>query len=75
MSAKAPKAKKALTVSKGDAKHYNQQRMIELWEKGKSIREIAEDQKCSRVYAHRVLTTKAPDLYKKGQESRAKARG
>lgn len=59
------KNKKAVEV-----KHYNQQRMVELWSKGKSVQEIAEDQNCSTIWARRVLATKAPEQYKAGLEAR-----
>jgi hypothetical protein len=67
MASKA--AKKAAT------KHYSQERILELWQAGKSIREISEAMKpLSRVYAHRVLTTKYKDQYKAGVLARKKAR-
>lgn len=62
------KNKKAVTPAK--SQHYNQQRMIELWNKGKSVAEIAEDQNCSTIWARRVLALKAPEAYKAGLEAR-----
>ncbi|MGH3631558.1 MAG: hypothetical protein ACRDRL_29475 [Sciscionella sp.] len=50
--------------------HYDQNRMIALWGQGKSVTDIAQDQGCSPVYARRVLSTKAPDVYKAGLELR-----
>ena len=81
-AAKPAKAKKVAKVkadkpviSKGDKKHYNQQRVIDLFLKhGKTIRECAEDQKpMSQVYAHRILTTKVPKEYAAEQAKRAAA--
>lgn len=51
-------------------KHYDQTRMITLWNKGKSVEQIAADQNCSPIWARRVLATKAPDQYKAGLETR-----
>lgn len=62
------RTKKAVVVP--TSKHYNQQRMIELWSKGKSIADIAKDQDCSTIWARRVLSTKAPEQYKAGLEVR-----
>jgi hypothetical protein len=54
---------------------FDPERVLELWEKGKSIREIAEAMKpISRVFVHRVLTTKFPKEYAAGVQSRDKAR-
>jgi hypothetical protein len=54
---------------------YNPERILELWEKGKSIREIAEAMKpISRVFVHRVLSLKFPKQYKARQDTRAAAR-
>jgi hypothetical protein len=55
---------------RGAVAHYNQQRMIDLWSKGKSVTEIAQDQNCSPVYARRVLATKAPEAYQAGLQAR-----
>jgi hypothetical protein len=72
--AKAAKREKP-TVSKGDAKHYNQQAVIDGFLKhGKSIAELADAQKMSHVYAHRILTTKVPKEYAAEQKQRAEAR-
>jgi hypothetical protein len=72
--AKATKKEKP-TVSKGDAKHYNQQAVIDGFLKhGKSIAELADAQKMSHVYAHRILTTKVPKEYAAEQRGRAEAR-
>lgn len=68
------KTQKAVTAvaaaTKSSPSHYNQQRMIELWGKGKSIRAIAQDQKCSTIWARRVLAKKAPEQYRLGLEAR-----
>jgi len=59
------------TVSKGDKTHYDQQRVIDMFMSGKSIRECAEAQKpMSQVYAHRILTTKVPADYAAEQARR-----
>jgi hypothetical protein len=72
--AKAAKKEKP-TVSKSDAKHYNQQAVIDGFLKhGKSIAELADAQKMSHVYAHRILTTKVPKEYAAEQKRRADAR-
>lgn len=72
--AKAAKKEKT-TVSKGDAKHYNQQAVIDGFLKhGKSIAELADAQKMSHVYAHRILTTKVPKEYAAEQARRTEAR-
>jgi hypothetical protein len=71
-SGKAPKAEKP-SISKGDSKHYDQQRVIDMFLAGKSIRECAEAQKpMSRVYAHRILVTKVPAEYAAEQARRGK---
>jgi len=50
---------------------YDQSKILALWEKGKSIREITEAMKpISLVYVHRVLTTKFPKEYEAGQKAR-----
>lgn len=68
------KNQKAVTAvaaaTKSSPSHYNQQRMIELWSKGKSIQAIAQDQKCSTIWARRVLAKKAPEQYRLGLEAR-----
>jgi hypothetical protein len=72
--AKAAKKEKT-AVSKGDAKHYNQQAVIDGFLKhSKSISELADAQKMSHVYAHRILTTKVPKEYAAEQKRRAEAR-
>jgi hypothetical protein len=71
MSKKASKTESKPAISKGDAKHFNQQRVIDLFMSGKSIRECAEAEKCSRIYAHRILTTKVPKEYAAEQARRA----
>lgn len=54
---------------------YDPDRILKLWEGGKSIREIAEAMKpISRVFVHRTLTTKFFKQYAQGQKERAVAR-
>jgi hypothetical protein len=68
MASKAAKTKK-------EKKGYDQERILKLWLDGKSIAEITEAMKpISRVYVHRVLTTKYPDQYKAGVKARKAAR-
>jgi hypothetical protein len=68
MANKAAKTKK-------EKKGYDQERILKLWLDGKSITEIAEALKpISRVYTHRVLSTKYPDQYKAGVKARKAAR-
>jgi hypothetical protein len=58
-----------------ERKPYDQGKVLKLWEAGKSIREIAEAMSpMSRVYAHRVLTTKYPEQYKAGVKDREAAK-
>jgi hypothetical protein len=74
---KAAKAKseKVVKVSKGDAKHYDQQAVIDGFLKhGKTIAELADAQKMSHVYCHRILTTKVPKEYAAEQARRAAER-
>lgn len=65
----------ATVVAASKPGHYNQQKMINLWEQGKSVAEIAKAEGCSDVYARRVLSTKAPAQYKAGLEARHTASG
>ena len=68
---------KAKGKTKGTARKpkYDQGKILALWEKGKSITEIAEVMTpISKVFVHRVLTTKFPDKYTSGQKERAAAR-
>jgi len=57
-----------------ERKPYDQGKVLKLWEAGKSIKQIAESMEMSRVYAHRVLTTKYPEQYKAGVKARREAR-
>jgi hypothetical protein len=69
------KVKDEVKISKGDAKHYDQHAVIDGFLKhGKSITELAAAQKMSKVYCHRILTTKVPKEYAAEQERRAEAR-
>jgi hypothetical protein len=61
-------------VSKGSKTHYNQQAVIDgFLKQGKTIVELAQAQKMSRVYCHRILTTKVPAEYAAEQARRAAA--
>lgn len=72
---KPTKAEPKPTVSKGDRTHYNQQAVIDGFLKhGKTIAELAQAQKMSRVYCHRILSTKVPADYKAEQAKRAAVR-
>ena len=63
-------ASKVAKTTKKEKRGYDQERILKLWLDGKSIAEITEAMKpISRVYAHRVLTTKYPDQYKAGQKA------
>jgi hypothetical protein len=54
---------------------YNTATILSHWEKGKSIKEIAEAMKpISRVYVHRVLTLKFPKQYAEGRKVRDAAK-
>lgn len=57
-----------------DHKPYDQARVLELWQKGKSIKQVADAVGCSRVYAHRLLSTKFKVQYQAGIKSRREAR-
>jgi hypothetical protein len=62
-------------ISKGDAKHYDRRAVIDGFLKhGKTITELADAQKMSHVYAHRILTTKVPEEYAAEQKRRAEGR-
>ena len=72
---KPKKAEPKPTVSKGSKTHYNQQAVIDGFLKhGKTIAELAQAQKMSRVYCHRILTTKVPAEYTAEQARRAAAK-
>jgi hypothetical protein len=72
---KPKKAEPKPTVSKGSKTHYNQQAVIDGFLKhGKTIAELAQAQKMSRVYCHRILTTKMPTEYAAEQARRAAAK-
>ena len=68
---KAPKPAKGT----GRKLKYDPDRILKLWESGKSIREIAEAMKpISKVFVHRTLTTKFAKQYADGQAKRKAAR-
>jgi len=66
-----PKAEPKVRVLK-----YDPTKILSLWEKGKSIREISEtmDPHPSRVFVHRVLTLQFPKQYAQGRKERAAAK-
>jgi hypothetical protein len=65
------KAKAAKKVKTG----YDQQAVIDGFLKhGKTISELADAQKMSHVYAHRILSTKVPKEYAAEQAKRKAAR-
>jgi hypothetical protein len=69
--AKAPKPAKETSRKL----KYDPDRILKLWESGKSIREIADAMKpISRVFVHRTLTTKFKSQYEAGQKAREAAR-
>jgi hypothetical protein len=71
MASKAAKSKKAPEPRKPK---YDQSKILKLWQDGKSIREIADAMKpISRVFTHRVLTTKFPKEYEAGVKARKAA--
>jgi hypothetical protein len=73
--AKTSKAESKPAISKGDAKHYDQQAVVDgFLKQGKTITELAAAQKMSRVYCHRILTTKVPAEYAAEQARRAAAK-
>ncbi len=54
---------------------YNPERILKLWEDGKSISEIADAMKpISKVFVHRTLTTKFAKQYSEGQKARKAAK-
>jgi Helix-turn-helix domain of resolvase len=67
--------KEPTAKSTGRKLKYNPERILKLWEDGKSIREIAEIMKpISSVFVHRTLTTKFRKQYDQGQKERAATR-
>jgi hypothetical protein len=69
------KASKSKAEPKPRTLKYDPAKILSLWEKGLSIREIAEKMSpISRVFVHRVLSLKFPDQYADGQKQRAAAR-
>ncbi|MGB9431863.1 MAG: helix-turn-helix domain-containing protein [Candidatus Acidiferrum sp.] len=69
--AKTPKPAKGT----GRKLKYDPDRILKLWEGGKSIRQIADAMKpISKVFVHRTLTTKFSDQYTKEQAKRAATR-
>jgi hypothetical protein len=65
------KAKEAKPKAKG----YDQQAVIDGFLKhGKTITELADAQKMSHVYCHRILTTKVPKEYAAEQAKRKATR-
>jgi hypothetical protein len=78
----AGKTRKEKTMAKQKAKEpakrksgYDQQAVIDGFLKhGKTISELADAQKMSHVYCHRILTTKVSKEYAAEQAKRAEAR-
>jgi hypothetical protein len=69
-----PKPAKAKTAPQERKLKYNPATILSHWEKGKSIKEIAEAMKpISRVFVHRVLTLKFPKQYAEGRKEREAA--
>ena len=67
--------KKAAKESKVRVVKYDPNKVLKLWDDGKSISEIANVMKpISKVYVHRVLTTKFAKQYTEGQKERSAAR-
>ena len=67
-------AKKTKAEKKAKA-GYDQQAVIDGFLKhGKTISELADAQKMSHVYAHRILTNKIPKEYAAEQKRRGEAR-
>lgn len=69
------KAAKEAKTTKGRVLKYDPNKVLKLWIDGKSISQIADAMKpISKVYVHRVLTTKFSKQYAEGQKQRAAAR-
>jgi hypothetical protein len=81
-AAKRPGIQKETNMAKEKGKEkasrkpkYDQGKVLKLWEAGKSISEIADAMKpISKVFVHRLLTTKFTAQYEAGQKERAAAR-
>ena len=70
-----PSKKKAEPKTEERKRKYDVDKVLELWTRGLSIREIAEKMSpISRIYVHRVLSTRFPKQYKAAQAERAAAR-
>jgi hypothetical protein len=64
-----------MAKAKKDRKPYDQARVLELWTKGKSIAEIAAAMSpISRIYVHRLLSTKFKTEYQAGVKARDAAK-
>lgn len=69
-------AKHSKVKNEGRKLKYDRSLLIQLWEKGLSITQIAEKMApISKVFVHRTLVTHFPKQYEAGQKSRAAARG
>jgi hypothetical protein len=67
--------KKAAKESKVRVVKYDPAKVLKYWDGGKTISEIAEAMKpISKVYVHRVLTTKFAKQYEAGRKEREAAR-
>jgi ABC-type glutathione transport system ATPase component len=69
------KKTKVAKETTGRVLKYDPTKILALWEKGKSIKQIAEAMSpISLVFVHRTLVTKYPKQYSEGQKARAAAR-
>jgi hypothetical protein len=67
--------KKAEPKAEERKRKYDVDKVLELWTRGLSIREIADKMSpISRIYVHRVLSTRFPKQYAEGQKQRAAER-
>jgi hypothetical protein len=68
-------AKQTKAKNEGRKLKYDRNLLIQLWEKGLSIAQIAEKMApISKVFVHRTLVTHFPKQYEAGQKARAVAR-
>lgn len=57
---------------KAAKKRYDQERIVKLWESGKTFKQIAEALGCSQVFAHRVTFGLKGERSKEQTERHAK---
>ena len=73
--AKHKAAKEPKAHGEGRRLKYDRDQLIQLWEKGLSIAQIAEKMApISKVFVHRTLVTHFPKQYEAGQKVRSAAR-